>query len=375
MSSSQWHRLRLSQKGLPSLLFQYTWTHRGYEICVTDLTTIWAEKLSHGQVVKRAEEDATTIDAGESPDQFEVLLTKIGEALRGEGGSATLCRGSPADAFELHTSTKLPAPLKPLRWSLYLTKEPSSSLTDRILFPLLKDEARWERDQRSLLDQIKQKDWVLGKLFDKLETVGVELGTVFPSAAGFRTSRKGSSRSDAARFVKGIAPFDEQAWLAESEKASTGTSGLAANIIHETATSDGALDLGQLHTPRDQWWKALERYSVAVTDHEDEDEIATEDLHTLQDQRTAAPELDPDKNGDTTEESEVDEFQVSEIRSNNLSTRMSNTQVYAAARDAPATQSTKGSARYISQTPSKEESLSTASSQRDRPVHRSRVRA
>lgn len=313
MSSSQWSKLRLSQKELPSLLFQYTWTHKGYEICVTDLTTIWSEKLSHAQVVKRVEEYATTIDAGESPDQFEVLLTKIGEALQGEGGSATLCRGSSTNVLELHTSTKLPAPLNPLRWPLYLMKEPSSSLTDRILLPLLKDEARWERDQRSLLDQIKQKDWVLGKLFDKLEAVGVELGSVFPSAAGFR-SRKGSSRSEAARYVKGIAPFDEQAWLAESEKAAAGTSGLAANLVHETATSDGGVDLSQLHTPRDQWWNGLERLPVTV--EQEDEEVAAEDLHALrEDQAAAALEMDLDKDGDTTEGSEDEEFQVSEMNS------------------------------------------------------------
>jgi hypothetical protein len=57
----KWQRLHLSQKGLPPLLFQYTWSRQGYEIHITDLTYIWSERLPRKTITKRAEEDATTI--------------------------------------------------------------------------------------------------------------------------------------------------------------------------------------------------------------------------------------------------------------------------------------------------------------------------
>lgn len=280
---------------------------------MTDLTSIWSERLPHQQVVRRAEENATTIDPSEGTEQLEIFLSKIGDALRGDGGNATLNKGSSADSLELTTSTKLPAPLEPLRWSLYLLKEPPSSLTGQLLLPLLKDEAKWETNRRFLLDQVKQKDWVLGKLFDKLEALGVDLGTVFPAATGLRLSRKGSSRSQAANFIKGIAPFDERSWLAESEKSSAGSSGLAANIVHETIGPDGVLDLANLHPPKDQWWNDLERHPGTSFVPEEETKAAAKDIHEVQKNQPAAPpELDLDRDGDdTTAESEGDEFQVS----------------------------------------------------------------
>lgn len=295
---SQWRSLRLSQEGAPPLLFRYSWTRKGYELYVTDLTSIWTERLPHEKIVKRAEETAATIDPSEGPEQLEVLLSKIEDALRGDGGHARLTNGSSANALELTTSTKLPSPLKPLRWSLYLTKEPPSSLTGHLLLPLLKNEAKWETDRRFLLDQIKQKDWVLGKVFDKFEALGVDLGTVFPAATGLRMSGKGSTRTQAASLIKGIAPFDEQSWLIESEKSSAGTAGLAANIIHETTESARGLELAKLKPPKDQWWNDLARHP---------------ETPSLQGEpQTAAHELDLDEEGNTTAESEDDEFQVSE---------------------------------------------------------------
>lgn len=253
---SKWRRLRL-QQGLPPLLFQYSWTSHGYELYMTDLTYIWSEQLSHMEILKRAEEDVATIDPSEDMQQFKVLLEKIEEALRGDRGQTTLNGGAHADSLEMTTTTKLPAPLKPLKWTLYLSKEPPSSSTHHLLLPLLRDEVDWESRQRSLLEQLKQKDWVLSKLFDKIETLGVDLGTVFPGAAGLRTARKGTTLSEAAKFIKGVAPFDAQAWLDEINKSSPDRPGFAANLLQEMSASDSIPNLERLKPPRDKWWANL----------------------------------------------------------------------------------------------------------------------
>ncbi|KAJ5805629.1 XLF/Cernunnos protein [Penicillium pulvis] len=309
--STTWHGLSLQQTSSPPLLFQYTWTRQGYALCVTDLTSIWTEKLSHKEILNRAEEISTTIDPSEDQEQFNVLLVKIGEALRGDGGSATLNSGSQG-SLELSTSSKLPAPLRPLKWTLYLSKGASSSLTDHLLLPLLKDEAGWESRQRVLLDQLKQKDWALGKLLDKFESLGVELGTVFPGAAGLRTTKKGSTRSDAGKFVKGLAPFDESAWLRESGSSSE-SSGLAANILHELGVSRA--DVEKIRAPQDKWWDDLPKRSETAASQSDKNVTTPEDSTSQMDELAKASQqdrdLDLDQDGNSTA-SDDDDFQRQE---------------------------------------------------------------
>ncbi|KAJ5684403.1 uncharacterized protein N7477_000748 [Penicillium maclennaniae] len=302
--SPKWHRLQISG-AFPPLLFQYSWTRQGYELCVTDLTSIWSEQLPHKEIAKRAEQSATSIDPSEGAEQLQVFLSKIGEALRGDGGSAKLHRGPYTDSLELTTSTRLPAPLKPLKWTLYMTKEPPSAFTSRLLLPLLTDETSWESRQRALLDQIKQKDWVLGKLFDKVEALQIDLGTVFPAAAGLRSARKGGTRSEAAKHIKGVALFDEQKWLAESGVMSSAISGVAANIAHELLGSNGQ-GLEGLHPPQTNWWYALGSRSETSFSQENESEaqpVSQKDAPVMSSQ--AGVDLD----GDATAESEDDEFQ------------------------------------------------------------------
>ncbi|KAJ5601940.1 hypothetical protein N7510_011474 [Penicillium lagena] len=247
---SKWHRLRLPED-TPALLVQYSNTRQGYEIYMTDFISVWSERLSRKDILQRAEQDATTIDPSEDVEQLSVLLGKIGEALRGTGGTTTLSSGS-RDTLELITITELPAPLKPLKWSFHVSKEPPEASTQHLLLPLLKEEADWESRQRSLLDQLKQKDWVLGKLFDKIESLGVDLGTVFPSAAGLHTARKDDTRSATAKAIKGVAPFDEHVWLAESHSTR-----LAANFVQEIRASEKAGNLDNLKLPQGKWWEKL----------------------------------------------------------------------------------------------------------------------
>ncbi|CAG8203211.1 unnamed protein product [Penicillium nalgiovense] len=304
---SRWQRLHLSQRGFPPLLFQYTWSRQRYEIHITDLTYIWSERLPQKAITKRAEEDATTIDPGEDPEQLDVLLEKIGEALQKGNESAILSSGTQTDSLEITITAKLPSPLKPLKWSLQLLKEPLASLTTNLLIPLLREEAEWESRQRLLLNQIKQKDYVLGKLFDKMEALSVDLGSVFPSAAGSRTSRKAITRSEAAKFVKGIAPFEEQIWLAE-----TGVSdgaGLATNLLQEISESGDSHDLDTFTRSRGEWWYQLPRRSDIRAR---EASSIEEELSHDEDRKAPIETKHIDEGEDSTASSGADEFQRQE---------------------------------------------------------------
>ncbi|KAJ5722383.1 DNA double-strand break repair and VJ recombination XRCC4 N-terminal [Penicillium malachiteum] len=262
--ASSWQKLTLQQPNTPPLLYRFTWTREGYTLYVTDLTFVWSEELSHQEILKRAEEKATTIDPSEDHDQFNVLLEKIGETLRGEEGTTIINSGTEGDSLHLTTKSKLPAPLRPLVWEIRLSKQASTSLTNHLLLPLLRDEAGWESRQRFLLDQIKQKDWILGRIFDKIDAMGVDLGTVFPGAAGLRKTKKGSTRSEAARFIKGLAPFDESKWLLESDDSSE-SSGLAKKVLGGLLGSEKDRDLGKLQATQEHWWTELPVFSETAS--------------------------------------------------------------------------------------------------------------
>ncbi|RAL00615.1 uncharacterized protein BO80DRAFT_465098 [Aspergillus ibericus CBS 121593] len=309
--SSKWQRLHLSNDRLaPPLLFHYSVSENGYQLYITDLTHIWSENLNRRHILRRAADDDATIDPSEDTEQFSVLLQKIGDGLRNEPGSSTaLSHGPESDSLQLITSTKLPAPLQPLKWIIYLFKEPQSSLTAQLLLPLIKAETGWEARQRGLIELLNTKDWVLVKLFDKLEAMGVDISTVFPGITGFRTSHKGSMLTQAAKYIKGVAPFDEQAWLDEANVSSLGL-GLASAIMTKAAgssTDDMAQQLESLCPASDGWWKTLTPSNIPATNKPPEQRENSKGVDSKPPQSSEEPER---TDGGT--ETEDDEFERQE---------------------------------------------------------------
>ncbi|CAI7675290.1 unnamed protein product [Penicillium pancosmium] len=308
--SSTWHKLSLQAESLPPLLFQYTWTREGYELYLTDLTSIWSEQLGRQDIFKRAEQGLTTIDPSEGDDQLELLLTNIGESLSGTGGKPALNSGSKVDSIDINISAKLPAPLRPLKWTLKLSKEPTSSLTNRILLPLLKDEAAWESRQQALSDQLQQKDWVLDKLFDRIEALSVDMSTIFPSASGIRPTRKADMRSELGKLVKGVAPFDEKAWLAQ-QGGSSSTVSLASNLVHEIFSSNLKKSLMSFNPVQDHWWDELGTFSNTISQEETDLVPKEKASNSLTEEPNKHPEAGLDDGEDTagTSDSEFERYE------------------------------------------------------------------
>lgn len=295
----KWKRLQLAYEG-PPLLFSFVATSDGYQVHITDLTYMWSEQCNHRAILKRADERNTTIDPSEDPEQFRVLLKKIDEALRGcPGSSVSLNNGRSPESLELIAITKLPAPLKPLKWPLYLSKEPQPSSTGHLLLPMLRETAGFESRERALLEQIKNKDWVLGKLFDKIETMGIDLGTVFPGTSGLRAGRTGTTLEQAARYIKGVAPFDELTWTNEASKLSP-ASGLAANLVAEASGSGTAEDLSPAE---DKWWSCLPAEGTLPAEPRRKEEKTEE-------HQPPAPRDDMEVDTDAEQGTDEDEFEV-----------------------------------------------------------------
>ncbi|KAL3474199.1 XRCC4-like factor-domain-containing protein [Aspergillus californicus] len=252
----KWQRLHLSDHGnIPSLLFQYTPSSSDYELYLTDLNYIWSERLDRKAILKKADEENTTIDPSEDREQFKVLLQKIGDGLQNKPGSKASLAPS-GQGLKLIITSKLPAPLEQLRWSLYLSKEPQSSVTSHLLFQFIRAEVDRDARQKSLIEELAKKDWVLAKLFDKIEAMGIDLSSIFPGTSGLRSGRKGPTLAQAAKYIKGLAPFNEHAWLEELNKGSP-DSGLAANIVSEILDALQASQLDSLKPSPDGWWEGL----------------------------------------------------------------------------------------------------------------------
>lgn len=301
MMESPWQRLSLpNHDGLPLLLFKLNTTPKSYEIYITDLTQLWREQISYKQVLKRAEQDDTTIDPSEGPEQFNVLLQKIDEALRNSPGSSmalTPGSGSEPDSLHLQLSMKLPEPLKQLKWNMYLSKRPYTESTNHLVLSLLKEDMNSEVRQRTLLEHLKQKDWVLSKLFDKIEAIGIDLSTIFPGTAGLRGARKETSLAQAAKYIKGVAPFNEQEWL-EDNQSTLGASLVKA--VSGVASDESGLD--GLHAPPDKWWESIDaRSNVEATPEPEENR---EEPVLKGSEPTKQMDID------TASEDEYDEFEV-----------------------------------------------------------------
>ena len=307
--SGKWQQLHLSRQDLPPLLFQYTQTRESYALYVTDLTSIWAEQLSKTQILKRADECATTIDPSEDLDQLELLLTKIGEALHGQDGTASVYAGSQTD-IEIATSSKLPAPLRPLKWNFHLSQKSASTLTEQILLPLLKDEASWEARQRLLLDQLKQKDWALTRLLDKVEALGVDLATVFPSVSRRRNAQNTITREEVAKFVNGIKPVDESTWPVGSEDGRSTKSGLSSDLVQALVGSGSPESLENLSPSPHRWWHVLQHRQDSFSPEDNKNGQASRNKSFTESRTELTQPSQGDVDLEMSTASEDDEFEV-----------------------------------------------------------------
>ncbi|KAK2757041.1 hypothetical protein FQN54_005010 [Arachnomyces sp. PD_36] len=255
-----WTRLTHPIQGSqPPILIKVSTNSAGYEVYLTDLGHVWTEKLNRREIIKRALTDDASIDPSEDAEQFQVLLQKIKDALHGSKGSkVTVNKASRGHDLELVTTTKLPAPLQPLEWRFQLSQCPQNALTRHIVLPLLREERARETQLQSLMNHLKEKDWVLGKLFDKIESAGLDLGTVFPNAGGIRSAHKGMTYAQAAKAIKGVAAFDENAWRAElGVRDQDGSS----DKLSFPATD---LDIDNLEAAPDNWWEHLDANNSTV---------------------------------------------------------------------------------------------------------------
>lgn len=260
MGSEGWKPLAaVSNVGTDApLLIKHTFTATSYNVYLTDLSYIWLESLDRRQIIRRALDAETSIDPSEGTDQLHLLLQKINGALVGQYESKLVLSWSGKDKeLFLEISAPLPAPLRSLEWRLCLLPAPPAVLTTELLLPSLYQQALIISETRSLLESLKEKDHVISRLVDKLQSNGIDLSSMFPGAAGVRSTKNANSREVAARTIKGLGEFDESKWrkdLRTSFSPPARTSELVENVFSSNISESLEINPEQEVS---KWWKRL----------------------------------------------------------------------------------------------------------------------
>lgn len=262
-----WKPLHLSKAAsahLPPLLLSAELTSDAYTIYLTDLTTIWKESLDRGGIIRRSEEEGTSIDPSDD-DQFRILLEKIRLGLEGHHDTTsalTINADNDRPTIILNLTVPLPGGLAPLQWPIRLSAAPQSLFASQLTMPLLGTRHAQMQEVKSLGEVLEAKDHVIQKLLDTMESQGTELSQVFPQAAG-KAGRK-LDRKKAEERVKGLARFDMVAWRQGLDTGNLQDAGQLMSEVFEGDTTDG-LKIESSATGEEgseNWWESIKGITV-----------------------------------------------------------------------------------------------------------------
>lgn len=224
-----WLPLKLpSEDRHPPFLVKSDFGINSYTIYVTDLVHMWKEELQRKEIVKRSIEDSTSIDASEDASQMTQLLDKLKSGIEGREKTSSKIQGYSAGNKDLKmkVTVELPGGMDPLVWTLRLTHCTPDELSAELTLPLLHSYGQKVDAVENLVAQLHDKDHIIQKMVDKIETMGAELGHIFAAAA----SKKGAkaTRQWQESRVRGLAPFrglecKKEGFDAAARLLSTGT--------------------------------------------------------------------------------------------------------------------------------------------------------
>lgn len=252
-----WQVLRLHGQDNPRLLVRYRFGPLGYRVDLTDLSRVWRESLTRAEIEQRAISSDSSIDPTQDDEQFSILLEKIRASLDHQQTTKIQLSSSISNGEELsfEISATLPQPLPPFHWTLRLLRQDSASIASDLVSPLLHETKHLQNQVEQLVHELREKDRVISKICDRLETSGNDLTTVFPGVSNVKTSRKKAQREQLARHIRGLGDFDEDSWRAiggaNAQKKMTREDWNAV-LASLPATDSGHDDLGRV-----EWWSDL----------------------------------------------------------------------------------------------------------------------
>lgn len=199
--------------------------------------------------------------------------------MREDASTYQLSSDSSGGTITLLVTAPLPKPLPKLRWPVRLTKLPATAIATEFINPLLDRCIAWQSQIESLVNELKNKDHVIERLCDRLETSGDFLTTVFPGKSNIRLSKHKPQREQLAPHVPGLAPYDSSAAALRGSKApSVGAEDSSEFIDNEGLKLHRREEIGK---HEDEWWRGLRRreasHSTNDGSHKDDDS----EIHTV----------------------------------------------------------------------------------------------
>ena len=257
--SSNWKEIKITNKptGTPPLLVKYLFGASTYRVYLTDLVSLWTESLEQTDIIQRAKSTASAIDAGDH-DQCKILLRHIQGCLDEQPDTRVYLSHSSRNLLELHLHDPLSNGLKALKWPVHLNLRPQHVFTDEFVLPFLSQQLGTNIHISSLLQTIDEKDHVIERLTDKMESEGIELSKVFPGIA-LSKSRPGVNRESLGKLVKGLGAFSQtQQQFHLSEDTSDQPVDLE-DLISKVCKGRSTYSIRSIQVLDPRWWKHLER--------------------------------------------------------------------------------------------------------------------
>lgn len=264
---SGWRVLQLSEQPdnhhIPQLLVKPDFRPASYTVHLTCLSNIWSEQLDLDAIVTRASQEQSPIEVSKHDTaQLAILLDNVKKSLEDSDGNDTVCRITRTgdDDLTLHTTIALPKPLDSLTWKFHLTRQPSTTLKNELILPLLVSSHIQHERIAGLVSTITDKDRAITRLVDQYESSNLDLAAAFPVISGLKSGRRVIKREQAAKHVPALQPFREDAYREETAQLSgpnVSTLGLFQQALSEChpevpsqlKSKGGANDL--------EWWSSV----------------------------------------------------------------------------------------------------------------------
>ncbi|KAM0278467.1 hypothetical protein ACHAQH_005134 [Verticillium albo-atrum] len=258
--SPVWHQLPASAShDVPDLLVSTEFTADSYIVRISDMANMWVEEMDRRAIYKRSLAEDTSIDPTDSPQNMQAFLSRIHSAFDAshEDHEDSRLGLSVADGNVLTLKITCEVPeLQPLVWPMSFNKCTPSQVGTKLVLPLLQTNLARIRQVNTLLEIIQQKDAVMTKLLDKLESTGTRLENIFTTLS----AKQKVSRQTAETKVKGLAPFKPYEWrdqLATDDETPRNVTTLL-KAVFEAHTPQTASELNSCDSPAlDDWWTKL----------------------------------------------------------------------------------------------------------------------
>nr|OQO24459.1 hypothetical protein B0A51_08568 [Rachicladosporium sp. CCFEE 5018] len=260
-----WHTIQSDSASLPRLLLKADLGRTGYTVTLTDLSRVWKQTLDRQATFDYAKKHRTVIDPSEDDEQYDILSTKLQDALRQHDGNSTSISAAKSGDLVLDVSIPMPKPLAALQWTFHLTQCTDTAVADTLVYPLLERAQVLKHQMDRLLSELQANDKVISRITDKLERSAYDLTDVFPVAAGVKLNKERSQREQLSKYVQGLGKFDRGAWTDQLDIAevASGAVGIGKDLINAEGVDADHVE----------WWRSLRGSITLGTESKPSDHV------------------------------------------------------------------------------------------------------